>query len=174
MQNLLQRVPGNPKTRLEAIPPGRAGTRATLRMMSRLVRESSGDYELIQIAQSIVAHLPEKAWRAEAAAIHTFVRDRIRYVRDPVDLEKIAGPMETLATGQGDCDDKAVLAAALLQAIGHPARFVAVGFDGEPLSHVLVETYIANRWVPLELTEALPFGEYPEPDRITSAMVEHL
>lgn len=171
---MLHRVPGNPQTRLEAIPGGRSGTRATLRLMSRLVRDSAEDYELIAFARSLIAHLPPKAWRAEACAIFYFVRDRIRYVQDPVGLESIAGPLETLRVGQGDCDDKSVLAVSLLQAIGHPARFLAVGFDGEPLSHVLVETYIADRWVPMELTENLPFGEYPERDRITSTMVEHL
>jgi transglutaminase-like putative cysteine protease len=173
----LQRRLGTPTT-LKAIPEGRAGVRVTLREMARLVQESQADYELIKKARSLVFNLPEKAWTAQARAIFYFVRDRIRYVMDPLYVETIAGPMETLETRQGDCDDKSVLAASLLQAIGHPARFVAVAYDRGPLSHVFVETMIGNEWWPMELTPPDPpqprfeFGEYPDIDRITSWMTE--
>lgn len=172
MQATLQRRPGAP-TSLKAIPPGRAGVRATLRAMAGLVQREQAEYELIRKARELVQHLPEKAWEAQARVIFFFVRDRVRYVHDPLYVETIAGPLETLKTRAGDCDDKSVLAAALLQAIGHPARFVAVAFDGNPFSHVFVETMVGQKWRPMELTDRqMPFGEYPEQHRITDWMVE--
>lgn len=176
---LLRRL-GTPPTTLKAIPDGRLGTRATLREMAKLVTSTQADYDLIQKARSLVAHLPQKAWAAQARAIFYFVRDQIRYVQDPVDVEVIADPLETLRVRQGDCDDKSVLTAALLQAIGHPARFMAVGYDGGPLSHVFVETVLGDEWVPLETTPPDPpeppfeFGEYPDLDRITSWLPWHI
>ena len=66
----------------------------------------------------------------------------------------------------------AVLAATMLASIGHPARFIAVGFNGGALSHVYVETIIGNKWIPLELTENLQLGEYPQ--NITRTMLHRL
>lgn len=169
------RRPGTPNqtsVTLQAIPAGRAGVRATLRIMANMVRNAREDYRIREKALSLVRRVPEKDWVGEISAIHRFVRDRIRYVGDICDLETIAEPWKTLQIGQGDCDDKSVLAAAMLQSIGHPARFLAVGFHGEALSHVLVESLVGDRWIPLELTEQLALGEYPE--GITSAMVEHV
>jgi transglutaminase-like putative cysteine protease len=175
MQSNLGRKLGIPPTSLQSIPSGRAGTRATLRAMKRLVDYSRADYELIRFARQLVHYLPEKAWEAQARAIFYFVRDRIRYVLDPVGIETISSPDETLKVRHGDCDDKSVLAASLLLAIGHPARFLAVAFDGGPFSHVLVETPIGTEWWPMELTDrSMPFGEMPEPDRITDKMTETL
>jgi transglutaminase-like putative cysteine protease len=140
--------------------------------MSDMVRNAREDYRIREKTLSLVRRVPEKDWIGEIAAIHRFVRDRIRYVGDICDLETIAEPWKTLQIGQGDCDDKSVLAAAMLQSINHPARFLAVGFNGEPISHVLVEALVGSHWIPLELTEQLELGEYPE--GITSAMVEHI
>jgi len=173
MRNQPQRVPRTP-TKLEYIPSGRAGMRATLRKMAQYVRDFRADYRIREKALELVRYLPEKNWIAEAEAIHRYVRDRIRYVKDPVDLETIAEPWKTIEIGQGDCDDKVVLAAALLHAIGHPARFLAVTFD-DGQAHVLVETLIGSEWYPMELTErGMCLGEYPIPERIVDYMIEHI
>lgn len=107
------------------------------------------------------AQVPPRAWNREIAALHAFVRDRIRYVRDPVELELVQTPEATLNIGQGDCDDKSTLLAALLQATGHPSRFTVVGMGGGPFSHVLVETRNGERWTPLETIIDKPVGWFP-------------
>jgi transglutaminase-like putative cysteine protease len=154
-------VPGTQAT-LQAIPDGPAGTRATLQVMARLIRQGKKNPEIRDKALTLTRHLRDKDWVREAKAIFHFVRDRIRYVQDVYGIETISEPGITLRTGQGDCDDKAVLAGALLQSIGHPVKLVAVAFDGGPFSHVFVETLVGPAWVPMELTESLPFGVYPE------------
>jgi len=66
-----------------------------------------------------------------------------------------------LSRGTGDCDDKAVLLASMLESIGHPTRFVALAFKAGKYSHVLVESKIGNKWVALETTEPVRIGWYP-------------
>ncbi len=158
--------------RLKSIPPGKSGIRLTLKEMSKLVKDGKRNIIIRELALSIVSNLPPKCWRCEAQAIQRYVFKTIRYVRDIHGIETIATPEKTLEYRQGDCDDVSVLAASLLQSIGHPVRFIAVGFNNRPLSHVLIETLIGNNWYPAELTEPLPFGEYPR--FITSKMIESI
>lgn len=154
---------------LGAISNGFEGMRDTLRVMRDFARASvrSPDQVIRNKAEELTRDLPPRQWFAEIRALHEFVRDQIRYLRDPVGVERVATPEATLMTGQGDCDDKSTLLAALLESIGHPARFVAVGMDGGPFSHVLVETQAGNRWIPLETIINRPAGWFPE--NVTSA-----
>lgn len=154
---------------LQGIPDGPAGTVATLKMMRDLARAAVRDpsQRVREKALQLVSTLPERAWLSEIRALHEFVRDRIRYVRDPVGLESVATPEMTLQYAQGDCDDKSTLLASLLESLGHPARFVAVGIGGGPFSHVLVETRVKSTgvdmrdWMPLETILPKPAGWYP-------------
>lgn len=155
-------VPNNTAFELRGIPGGVAGTRATLAVMAELAGRYKADPAIRYAAESIVSHLPERDWQAEAAAIQAYVRDSIRYIQDVNGIETIKTPDVTLETGQGDCDDKAVLAASLLESIGHPARFVAIASrtPGD-YDHVYVETRIGNVWRGVETTEQVPFGWAP-------------
>lgn len=143
---------------LSEIPAGRAGVIETLTHMKRMVRDAKRDFFIRRKAEQIVEHVGQKDWVGEARAIHAYVRDRIAYRLDPNDIEMVKTPLKVLETSNGDCDDKSVLAAALLESIGHPARLVAVGFIPGELSHVYVETKIGNRWFAVETTEPMDFG----------------
>lgn len=158
---------------LQALPAGDAAVAATLAHMARYVNAAKRDYRFVALARSIVAGLRQKDYRGEAARIHAFVRDRIRYVRDIRGIETLQTPEKTLEIGQGDCDDKSTLLATLLEVIGHPTRFVAVGIaPSTRISHVYVETRLGNRWVPAETTEPWPFGKGPS--NISIRKVYHL
>jgi hypothetical protein len=141
------------------IAGGRAGVLETLAHMRRMVREAKRDYFIRRKAEQLVEHVPQKDWPGEARAIHAFVRDSIAYRLDPNEIELVKTPVKVLETGAGDCDDKSVLVAALLESIGHPTRLVAIGFTPGELTHVYVETKIGNRWFALETTEPLEFGD---------------
>lgn len=160
------------KIELKGIPSGSAGLRATLKEMTRIVSNAKKNISLRELALSIVAPAPPKCWSCEAKLIHQWVQDNIRYVRDIHGIETIAIPEKTLEYRQGDCDDLVVLAATLLQTVGHPVRFLAVGFHNKPISHVLLETLIGNKWIPMELTEPMEFGKYPP--GITSQRVANI
>lgn len=154
-----------PRVTLAEIPDGVDGTRATLIIMRQLARDGKRDYRIRELALSLVHDLPNKDRWGEVLRLHQFVRDRIRYVGDIDGIETIATPDQTLRIGQGDCDDKAVLLAALLLSIGHPARFIAFGRRPNQFSHVLTQTRIRGKqhsnWISLETTEPVRAGWAP-------------
>jgi transglutaminase-like putative cysteine protease len=63
-----------------------------------------------------------------------------------------------LEIGAGDCDDKAILLAALLLSIGHTPQFIAVAFQLDNYSHVWVRDYVRGKWLDLEGTEPIECG----------------
>ena len=110
-----------------------------------------------------------KNWVGQIKALHRYVQKRIQYVRDIRGVETIATPLVTIQTGQGDCDDQAVLLAALLESIGHRTRFVAIKQNSfGPFVHVFTEAKIGPEWIPLETTENMRPGT---PMRFASRMV---
>lgn len=151
--------------RLEGIPDGMPGAIQTLFRMRDLARASlrEADQRVRETALSIISG--SQSWIAQARAIQEWVQDHIQYVRDPIDanggVELIQTPQKTLDYGAGDCDDQSTLMAALLSSVGHPSRFMAVGFRGEPLSHVLTQTKVRNCWASVETIEPRPFGWFP-------------
>jgi transglutaminase-like putative cysteine protease len=160
---------------LLGIPDGPEGIRATLEIMRRLVRDARKTRDVRELALSLTAPTGSgngKNYFGEVQALTSYVRDQIRYVQDVNEVETISPPSEVIRLGAGDCDDKAILLAALLESIGHPARFVALAFVPDLFEHVLVESKIGQTWMPLETTEEVPPGWYPE--GVIGRMVRHI
>lgn len=155
---------------LQMIPEGPAGIAATLRAMSRMVKEYKKSMHVRETALGLLVQCNQKDWACEVRNLHAFVRDHIRYVGDITDVETVQTPDKTLEYQAGDCDDKSTLLAALLESIGHPTRFIAIGFQSGIYSHVYVETKIGNKWVPLETTEDVEAGWEPEPRLVIERM----
>lgn len=152
---------------------GPRGTRQTLRLMARLVRDAVRTQPAVRsTAADITAFIPGQAFREEARTLFEFVRDRIRYLGDVNGVETVQAPNVTLDVMHGDCDDKATLLAAMLESIGHPARFVAVGFHnpGE-FEHVYVESRIGAEWVPMDTTMPVLMGWSPTDESHPVAMM---
>jgi transglutaminase-like putative cysteine protease len=144
-------LPKTPTTiTLKGIPDGRAGTLAVLKAMREITRKGKTNPAVFDLSREIVKNIPPKKWGQEVAAVFRWVRDNIRYIKDPRNIETLHTPEKILEYAQGDCDDQSILLATLLETIGHPARFVAVGFAPDTFSHVYVETKIGNRWIPLD------------------------
>jgi transglutaminase-like putative cysteine protease len=155
------------------IPSGREGIKLTLQAMSRLTKAWKKDPGIRQLAASLVRNVAQYDAAGEVRALHAFVRDAIRYTGDIRGVETIQTPRATLEMGIGDCDDKSLLLASLLESISKATRFVAVGFrDGGGHSHVLVEVLMGKgRWVPLETIKDVPAGW--KPAGIKREMVAH-
>lgn len=159
------------KATLRGIPEGMPGAVATLRVMRDLVRASIR--EPAQQVRETALHIigDESAWIGQIRLLQQWVQDNIRYVLDPIDsdggVELVQTPQKTLDYRAGDCDDQSVLIAAFLSALGHPSRFIAVGFNGQPLSHVLVQTKVRNTgddrrdWASVETIQPQPLGWFP-------------
>lgn len=154
---------------LREISSGVRGTLETLKLMRSVTRAAKKTLVIRQQAMSLLQGLQPKNYGGEIAAIHAFVRDRIRYVRDIRGVETIQTPEKTLEFGYGDCDDKSTLVASLLESAGHPTRFVAMGFRNGQFCHVYVETKLGARWIGVETTEPVFAGWHPP--GMTSRMV---
>lgn len=71
-----------------------------------------------------------------------------------VPTASIPNALQALAMGEGDCNEHAVLFAALARAAGVPARVIAgtVYVDGSFLYHAWNEVWLGNAWVSLDTT----------------------
>lgn len=113
-------------------------------------------------ALALTQGLRQKDRIGEIRALFDYVQNNIRYVRDIREVETLQFPEQTMSQESGDCDDKSTLLASLLESIGHPTRFVAVGFKPGHYSHVFVDTRIGqNGWLTLDTTEPHPMGWRP-------------
>jgi transglutaminase-like putative cysteine protease len=151
-------------------------------MMRVLTRTARTDPRIRELAISLTNGLPQDDTRGQIERLFTFVRDSIRYVGDVNEVETLQPPADTLRLGAGDCDDKSMLLAALLESLGHRSRFAALAFFPDNFEHVLVETEIGYNghggkvWLPLETTPVngamQESGWYPE--GVISKMVRHV
>lgn len=135
----------------------------TLKLMSLLTKTGKKSGEVRQKALSLTQGLRSKDRIGEIKALWSYVKNNIRYVRDIRNVETVQTPEQTLRQGSGDCDDKSLLLASLLESIGHPSAFWCIGTEPGKFSHVLVLTRIGpKKWLPLETTVAeADFGWTP-------------
>jgi transglutaminase-like putative cysteine protease len=168
--------PGATPSTLADLPGGTVEqTRATLRVMTRMVRQFKTDTGIRALAQELTRPLASKAYSDELRVLQHFARDRVRYVRDVRGVETVQTPVATLRLGSGDCDDKAVLVATLLESIGFDTRFRAVGLNGDGYSHVFAEGFdpLRKKWLSLEcIVDGAEPGWLPR--GITRSMYAHV
>lgn len=149
------------------MPDGFAGIAFTLNRMVALTKEYRVNLTIRRLAESIVQLIPGKSYTEEAMAVQDWVRGNIRYTQDVWDVETLKTPLALIVDRFGDCDDMTLLAGTLLQTLGHPVRYVAVGCsDPNAYEHVYLETRIGTRWTGMELTENVPLGWCPQPQLI--------
>jgi len=138
--------------------------------MARLANQGKTQIQVREQTASLVRRCKPKDYRCEIIKCFEFVRDRIRYIRDIQGVETVADPLRTLQYGYGDCDDKTTLLAAMLESIGHPARFVAMGQLPGMFNHVFLEVLLEGEWISLDPTEPVKAGWRPK--GIASLMIE--
>lgn len=149
------------------IPTGDFGTLAILSHMRRLAREAIADPLVRNTASAIVKHVSGKDAIAQAHVLRGWLTRSTQFLRDPNGTELLHSPRyllvalrQTRQPVRVDCDDVAVLGAALGGAIGLRARYVVVGFHSPdaPFRHVWAElappmgTTVGARWIELDTT----------------------
>lgn len=139
--------------------------------MRVLTKQGKKDPLVRRVALDLTQHLKQKDRMGEIRAVFNFVRDRIRYIRDINGVETLHEAPQILRQASGDCDDKCILIASMLESIGYPTRFVAVGFQPNQYSHVFVEARPYGDWIALETTNPVPMGW--KPPNVRSRMVVH-
>lgn len=138
-------------------------TDATLKRMAQMVRKYSTDAGVAMAARQITQGVGERNARGTVERLQGWVRDHIRYVSDPRRVEMVQTPPQTLSILTGDCDDKVVLLAALLESMGFTTRFAAIQENHEPVfTHVMTQVRLGTRWVNLEtILRDVGAGWYP-------------
>ncbi len=114
------------------------------------------------------AGVANKDYRAMAVACYRWVRDNIRYVKDPVGQEALCHPEYLLEVGGADCDDMSMLVAALCGSLGIQTRFVTVAVNSQQFGHVYLEAETTpGKWIPLDpiMREHGEGWEVPNPTR---------
>ena len=158
-------APASHPSRVISIPDGVAGTRETLKLMADIVRSYKKDSTIRQMAGDLVQYCPSQSFMQEVKAIFQWVKNNVRYLQDVNEIETLQTPDVTLNIRRGDCDDHSVLLASLLESIGHPCRFIALGYS-QPgqFEHVYTQTLVGTDWVGLDSTVSASFaGWCPEP-----------
>lgn len=156
-------VSGNIKTQtfLYGIPDGKNGIIETLKLMRLVTQKGKINFLIRRKALFLIENLQQKDKMREVKALWEYVKNEVRYVHDISDVETIQTPDKTLELMAGDCDDKSILLATLLESIGFKTRFVAVGKNTNNYCHVFVETFVNNKWLALETTEPVKMGWKP-------------
>jgi Transglutaminase-like superfamily len=129
---------------------GDAGVEQTINQMRSLVDEALRDPSINRLARDIVQSAPAFDDYAEAQALYNWVRQTIRFTKDPVNKETLYPPAELLKIRAGDCDDISMLMGTLLMSVGYPARLMTVAANGDEFSHVYAEGQINGQWIPMD------------------------
>ncbi len=148
---------------------GDFGSRQTLGKMRGLVNAALSQPLVVNSAKSIVAYCSAGDVECQAMQIGRWLAEHFQFVRDPFGVELLHEPrymlqvIEARAFFQGDCDDAAVLGAALAKAVGLRARFRAIGFRrGGLLSHVIADVMTPRGWVQYDVTRPAQFTRLPQ------------
>jgi Transglutaminase-like superfamily len=141
---------------LGLIPSGSEGINATLKVMVSIMRglksplaDPQNMKDLSDWSSRIIigAGCPKSPPLnpCQARALRAWVQDNIYYIPDPDGLESVRFPLQTLQRGAGDCDDMALLLAALASSVGFKTRFSAWRMNAEPIpTHVSAQLLVTG------------------------------
>jgi len=129
----------------------------TVHRMAQIIDVSSKNPFVREWARSILAGVMVNQKYDEVQAIHNFVRDHVRYTRDPYGWEYIQTPPVLLsgieeylkrraARPIGDCDDMTVLSLSLMKSVGFPVIIKTVAYQTK-FSHVYGMVYVNGEWI---------------------------
>ena len=136
----------------------------TIKLCSELAQQFAYEPSVRQLACDLTATLAPRDHTGEFQALHAFVRDEIRFIRDTSGVELVQSPDVTTRFAAGDCDDKSTLLASLLLAIGFTVAFAVIKTErGRYWAHIYVEVQQDDgEWIPLETVRDVEPGDEAE------------
>lgn len=153
---------------------GRMNDRQRVAMLRQIAESSGRDPRIRQLAFGILqgAGLAQRDYQGQAAAILRWVQANVNYVNEPGEI--LQDPLYTVKVKSGDCDDIAMLIAALFEAVALPWKYVLSGVVGNQRvqwiegarmdpsitwSHIYNAVELNKRWVIAEGTmKGAPLG----------------
>lgn len=154
----------------------------TLNAMTTLVDEGVDAPAVVMIARQLAVMAGVRRPYFQALAIQAWMKRVWRYVDDPNDRDLLIAPDVLLqqfdAVGfiAGDCDEAAIVGAALGRAIGLSAQFVVLGFASDDptqpdrFAHVFA-VLLTDDGQHISLDVTRPAGPVPPPTRILTVDV---
>lgn len=151
--NVLPNLGEVPKLISRNVTSGFEGNIATIKTMSKMARQRARLPFVRQFALNILHQygIASQNHLDEAICIGQFVKENVRYARDPEGIELLTDPLtliEQIGRGvaQGDCDDMSLLIATLLLSIGASPYFRAVRYTANKghYNHIYVVVYDRN------------------------------
>lgn len=151
---------------------GDAGAMDTLRTMAGLVNQSLVNPVVVGAARELAINAaPARDQYRQAIGIRSWLLRVWRFVDDPAETELLRDPehllREYFTRGRvaGDCDEAAILGAALGKAIGLGAQFTVYAFsDTATYAHVFASLLTSDgQTISLDITK--PTGSVPSPTR---------
>lgn len=149
-------------------PAGQTGVLTTVALMRRYAREGARASLTRRTARTIVGS--SDGGRAGAEDLRAWIAAHTEFQPDPEATELLRAPelmiraAQTYGVARGDCDDVAMLAAALSLAAGYGARYVVLDF-GWGWEHVYTVTETVDG--PVEMDTTAP-AQWPAGLRIAS------
>ncbi len=140
-------------THQEALAGGDAGVFQTVRRMRELVEAAKVLPETRAVVLTALHGIREKDTLGEMTALYEWVREHVRFIRDPVGVEYLQAPAYMLrqiaqeGVAAGDCDDASTLFAALAETAGYRTQFRVQAPPGDTFKHILVDVQIGGKWV---------------------------
>lgn len=125
---------------------------ARLGALRQIALEAGRDPRLATLAVQIIrqAGVRPRDYIGQSRALLKWTQHRIFYVNEPG--ERLQDPVYTLRVGYGDCDDMALLLAALCESIRIPWRFVISGKRGNRIVRWMEGTpYAPASWAHIYL-----------------------
>lgn len=123
-----------------------------LAALRKIALEAGRDPRIATVAINVFreAGVQPRDYAGQAAALLKFTQTRIFYANEPG--ERLQDPAYTLRVGYGDCDDMALLLAALCESVRLPWRFVISGKRGNRVVRWMEGTpYSPARWAHIYL-----------------------
>lgn len=145
--------------------------------LRKIALEGGRDPRIAKLAVDIcrAANVPPRQYEKQVEAILAWVQGSIYYANESG--ERLQDPLVTLEVGHGDCDDMAILLAALYESMRLPWRYVLSGKSGNKMvrwiegtpkkraswSHIYVVVgwppYVPKKWAYAEPTlKGVPLG----------------
>lgn len=138
---------------------GRLSEPKRMAMLRQIAQEGGRDPRIATLAVQIVRAkgVQPRDYERQASAILTWVQDNIYYANEPG--ERLQDPIYTLRVRYGDCDDMAIILAALYESLRLPWRFVLSGknsvgqvdrwIEGTPIKRLeFSHIYVVVGWPP--------------------------
>lgn len=142
-----------PVAQFDTIPDGFRGTAATIDKMLQLAGKGKVDLTVQKVADMVIkkSGAAPRDYLNKAQALYGFVKNYVRFERDPFGVEMLQEPIVTLKRRAGDCDDHTTLVCALFGSIGFPYAIKTIKADmrrPDEFSHVFAVVNIPGKgWV---------------------------